>query len=644
MLQLVKRASDVRITEINLSAVIAGSSVTVGCLPIISKQGQVVPVLTTNSTDFLAEYGNPDPSISMTIQSGLNYFTQGNQLWSLRVVGAGAMYAGVLLYQTSSDTIALQGIGVADPLNVDLSTLVDPNEEAIALFYPSHGPGSYGDDLSIAIVSNTVGAPTSLNAASSTTGGSLPAASYEYMVSSVSTGGESVVTAPANIVVSGITQPTARITLTWPAVVGATGYNVYGRVTGGTFGFIAQVGGATTTYVDTGAVIPDHGRQPITDPAQAASSSAFTVAVYDNTQPNQSALETWVCTLTSNVDASGAQTQLEDRINPFSSYIQVLSNVPALPSIPAIPSVAKTAMDGGDSGSAPTTSQIANAMQVFKDKQLYGVNTFINGGIASPDYQLAMDTLVQNRGDSVSLLDTPSSSQKFQAAVDYRNLSLNLNSTYSALFNPDVLQADLINGQQIYSPPSGWVGALVAYTDKVANQAYSPAGLNRGLLPVLKQRYTFDDGQATALYDAQVNYIRTFVGQGIALWEQQTLAAQQSALSWLNVRRCVNVIKVASYQYLLYALQEQDTDALRRSIVNGLNSYLDTWVAAGGLSSKQVVCDKSNNPDAAVNAAVLVVTVILVPTLAVHEIQLQMVISKSGVAFSETLNQVTNSQ
>jgi phage tail sheath protein FI len=182
---------------------------------------------------------------------------------------------------------------------------------------------------------------------------------------------------------------------------------------------------------------------------------------------------------------------------------------------------------------------------------------------------------------------------------------------------------------------------LCAYTDKVTNQAHSIAGLNRGLLPVLKQRYTYDDGQATALYNAQVNYVRTFVGQGIALWEQQTLANQQSALSWLNVRRCVNAIKVALYQYLLYSLQEQDTDALRRSIRNGLSSYLDTWVNAEGISSYQVVCDKSNNPAAAVNAAVLVVTVIIVPTLAVHEIQLQVVISKAGVSFAEVLNQVT---
>ncbi|WP_438451105.1 hypothetical protein, partial [Listeria monocytogenes] len=79
---------------------------------------------------------------------------------------------------------------------------------------------------------------------------------------------------------------------------------------------------------------------------------------------------------------------------------------------------------------------------------------------------------------------------------------------------------------------SGWAGALCARTDRVANPSFSPAGLNRGIVNVLGTRYTYDQGQMDALFQAQVNYTQTFVGQGIALWEQQTLAAQMSALSW----------------------------------------------------------------------------------------------------------------
>jgi len=643
-LQLVKRASDVRIQEINLSAVITAVSSAVAAIPIISTQGSPNPLLFTNPTDFLTQYGNPNPAISGTIQNGLNYLTEGNQMWAVRVLGAGALYSSVLLVKDSTGAIVLRPVtaGVADPVDTDLSTLVAPNEEAIALFYPINGQGSYGNKYAIAIGSNTVGTPTVAVPTSTATGGQLANGSYTYMVSALSASGESLVSSAQAITISGLPQATATVNLSWTLVPGAIGYRVYGRLSGDpSFGLLYTAGSATNTFVDSGTLTPNTAIQPITDASKAASSPTFTVGIYDTTTPQALALETWTCTLSQGVDSQGAQTELEARINPFSSYIQVASNAPALSPEPTITSVAKTQMAGGNSGAAPTSSDVVNALQVFLNKGLYQTNTFINAGIADPIVGLGLDTLVQARGDSVSLLDTPSAYQKAQQAVDYRNLELNLNSTYSALFNPDTLQADLINGQQLYVSPSGWAAALCARTDRVANPAYSIAGLNRGLLNVLKQRYTYDDGEATLMYDAQVNYLRTSPGQGIALWEQQTLSGQQSALSWLSVRRITNTIKVALYQYLLYALQEQNTDAIRRNIVNGISAYLQTIVNASGLSGFQVICDDSNNPATASNAGVLVVTVILVPIIPIHEIQLQVVISKAGVSFAEVLNTVT---
>ena len=570
----------------------------------------------------------------------INYFTEGNQAWGLRVVGSDAEYAGVLMYADTDGSTKLMGQATSNPTEVDLSTYVTSGQEAIALFYPSRGPGSYGDDYSIQIKTGALSAPTGLNGSANLGSGSMAATTYSYQVSALSALGESLASSVVTVVLSGVSAPIASITLNWTAVPGAIGYNLYGRISGGSYGLLTTTGAAVTTFADTGVITPDHSHQPITDINLVVGSNEFVVSVFDNTQPHLGALENWTCTLTANVDSSGTQTELENRINPFSSYIQVVSNVPALVSIPAISGVVETAMTGGDSGSTPTSYQIANAMGIFANKSLYGTNTFVNCGIADPVYQLALDTLVQGRGDAVSLIDVPSISQKFQAAIDYRNLSLNLNSTYSALFDPDLLQADLINGMQVYVPPSGWAAALCARTDRVANPAYSIAGLNRGLLNVLKQRYSFDDGEATDLFNAQVNYTRTFVGQGIALWEQQTLAGQYSALSWLSVRRITNVIKVSLYKFLLYSLQEMDTDAVRRQIINSCSAYLDAVVSANGLNSYTVECDNGNNTAQTANAGVLVVTVVLVPNIPIHEIQLQIVVSRQGVTFSETLSQV----
>lgn len=647
MVQLIKRSSDIRISELNLSQIIIGSSGTVAVLPVVSAQGRTSPTLFTNSGDWTAEYGNPNPSISQTIQAGLDYFLHGTQLWGVRVTMPDATYAGLLLIVHAGAT-TLVPVTFTTPVGLDINTLnpyysssSPSSSTTIALFYGLQGPGSWVNSTSVSITTKLVSAPT-VTATPAITGGTLATGTtYQYKVSALSTTGESLGSTLATATVA--SGSVGSVTLAWGAVPGAVGYRIYGNNLGAVTGLLTTVGGATLTWTDTGVLSPDTTQQPITVSANADSSAVFTVNVYNNAIPNAGPIESWDCTLLSSVNSQGIQTELANRINPFSGMIQAVNNTAALASVPVVPAIAKIAFTGGSSGSAVTSSAVVSALQVFKNSQLYKTNVYINGGIADPVTQLGMDTLVQGRGDSVALLDVPSISQQFQAAIDYRNLTLNLNSSYSSLFNPDLMISDLVNGQRLYVPPSGHVAALCALTDQIANPATSIAGLNRGIVNVLRQRYTYDDGQATAMFNAQVNYFRTFVGQGIALWEQQTLAAEFSALSWLSVRRIINVLKVALYQFLLYSLEEMNSDAVRRAVVNGGSSYLDTLVNAGAISSYAFVCDATNNPPAAANAGILVVTVIIVPSIPIHEIQLQVGISKSGVSFSETLAAINGS-
>src|SRR5690606_24571474 len=181
--------------------------------------------------------------------------------------------------------------------------------------------------------------------------------------------------------------------------------------------------------------------------------------------------------------------------NPFSEYVLVRSNAGSLfePEKISVDSAPVTNMNGGDSGAAPTSFDVARAWAVFSNREKYEINCLINSGHSTPEVGLAMEELARTRGDSIAFLDTPSAKQKFQQAINYRNLELNLNSSYAALFCPDVLEVDTINGKQQYVPFSGWAAALAARTARVANQSFSIAGLNRGLVGVLKTRESYDD-------------------------------------------------------------------------------------------------------------------------------------------------------
>lgn len=638
---LEQRASDVRIQEINLSQVITSASTAVACQVVVSNQGSPEPKFFTNADDYLAEYGNPNAQISFDVYCGLDYFKEGNQIWARRAVHSDALYAGLAMFDAGSVTkLKAAANGVVNPEFPDWPNLVDaPTDEPIALFYPKRGQGSYAN-YSVGIQTQNAETPTGLVATSSNTGGSLPAATYNYQIAALSENGETLVSAPVEVVIAG-GAVTNSITLAWTPVALATGYVIYGR-TAGVVGVMVTIGQGTYTFTDTGAITPVvTPNRPIVNPADLPPRNPqFTVSVYDNNLSTTQPVEQFLCTLTPAVDSSGQATELEEIINPFSNYISVVNNTLALLDVPEVTSVVPTLMGGGDSGTAPTSFDVAAAYGIFADKQLYQINTLINGGHADPIVQLAMDTLAQGRGDTVAMLDVPSNSQQFQQAINYRTLSLNLNSEYSALFCPDVLEADLINGKQQYVPFSGWAAALCARTDRVANPSFSIAGLNRGIVNVLKSRYTYDDGQATEMFKKQVNYTRTFIGQGIALWEQQTLSAKQSALSWVSVRRIVNVMKTALYQFLLYSLQEPNDDFTGRQIVSSCTTYLQLIKDARGISDFTVVSDASNNSAAMFNSGIRRVTVVIVPVIPIHEIQLQMVISKQGISFQEVLSQV----
>lgn len=638
------QGSKVIIQEINLSQVITSASTSVVAQVIVSNQGSTIaPVQFTNGQDYLAQYGNPNAQISFDVYCGNDYFGEGNRLWGLRVAGTGALYSAILMWTDGTLTHLLPiSAGVIDPTEPNWTALLPSGSSnvALALFYPNLGQGSYANSYGISIVSSNITTPTGLAVVSASTGGTLAPATYEYQISAINAAGETLGSTPVTSVIAG-SGTTYTNTLTWNAVALATGYNVYGRTSGG-LGLITTIGAGTTTFLDTGGVTPNTAKQPITSPSNLpAPNPVFAVEVFNTAQSSLYPVETFQCSLEDFTNSNGLETELEQAINPFSQYIQCTSNVPSLVTIPAVESAAITNMAGGDSGAAPTSSQVAGAWATFANKQLYAVNILLNSGHSSPDVQLAMDTLAQSRGDCVALLDVPSASQLFQQAINYRNLNLNLNSTYSALFSPDVLEADTINGKQQYVPFSGWAAALCARTDRVANPSFSIAGLNRGLVNVLGTRHTYDQGEMDALFQAQVNYTQTFIGQGIALWEQQTLSAQFSALSWLSVRRIINVIKVALYQFLLYALQEPNDDFLGRQIVGSCTAYLQSIQNARGISSFTVVSDTSNNTAQDFNSGIRNVTVIIVPVIPVHIINLQVVVSKQGVSFTEALSQVT---
>lgn len=658
--QMIARASDVRIQEINLSQYITSNSTTLPGIVVVSNQGTVKPKRFSSAEAFVAEYGQPNPSISHTIQSALNYFTEGQDLWAIRAVsddGTPRMAGLILSATTDSGTTEayLDGVadGVNDPEKFNIEAAAFAGDDAIALITPKRGPGSYANDIEFSIAKYD--APLTALSLSYTAAGGSETPRFEvddrahYAVTVLTKNGE---TRPvrANITV---TAPFGAdsIALNWEPSANAIGYRIYrviDSVSGSApdpedYALLASVGPNKTEFKDRNVLAPDSRRHyPGAGSEPYPPESGEYVVTVTQWHPDEDeivATETFIVTFEPKVDGSGMQLLIDEQINLYSKLVNIklYSSEYQQDNGPQ-----REFLAGGTSGTAPTSFDVAEAYEQFMNRELYKVNLLINGGIADPITQTAMVSVAERRGDCVALLDVPPAYQEWDKAIDYRQVVLNKNSTYAALFNPDLLQADTVNNITLYVPPSGWVAALCARTDRIAHQAYSIAGLNRGMLNgVLKQRHVFDDGQASALFQARVNYFRTIAGLGLSLWEQQTLSGQNSALQWLSVRRIVNVIKLALYDYLLYSLQEMNSDQIKRAISNTIGAYLKTLKDAQAISDG--IVDMSGNTAQTFNAGILVVRVILIPMIPIHEIQLEVVISKAGVSFNEVINSLNGS-
>lgn len=635
---LSQQSADVRFREIDLSQVIRSNSTSNAALVVVSKKGRPGNYYTTNSKEFTDEYGTPNAAISFAHYTAVDFFQEGSSLWVRRALGSDYFWSSLILKDDGIGNTSLfqPTAGIRDPEQIEWNDYISGAQQAIGAFYPKSGPGSYGDDYAIAIRSENIEPPNPPVLSSSNTGGVLTQGTYVYQISALSELGETLVSQSAQLVLGGPAN-TASIRVRWDPVDGARGYNVYGRVGGNVF-LLETVGATTYEYLDTGLTTPDVDHPPITNPVNLSPAArTFTVEIYDMSVNSSSPQESFLCSLTEYVDGNGVQLEIEQQINAYSDYVSFKSNVPQLMvDPPIVKSVPVTRLVRGDSGTAPTNGQIARAwIDGFQDPEQVNINLMINGGYTDIMVQRTMSAVAEKRGDAIAILDLPAISQKAQDAITYRQLRLNLNTSYAVLCGQDVETMDLYNNKTLFTPQSGWFAAACARTDRVAGPQFSPAGLNRGQLNVVSLRHNYNEQERTNLFLAQVNYARNIAGNGISIFEAVTLQAKQSALSWVPVRRMVNVIKKSVREFLMYSLHEPNDDFTRRAIVSSVSDYLLAWKNARGLLAYSVISDDTNNPNYLYNLGILKVTIFITPIIPVHEIQVDLVITKAGMSFSE---------
>jgi hypothetical protein len=375
--------------------------------------------------------------------------------------------------------------------------------------------------------------------------------------------------------------------------------------------------------------------------------ATFYVDVYVNyTSPRQNPDESFKVKLVKELDGFGNQLYIEDVINRKSKLVRVSVNPFGATATTTFYYPANCFFAGATNGGNVTRGQIEAGWDLYSDPEKVDVNLFIQGGapigvealVDIAEIQRHMTDIANTRMDCVALLDIPSTEQEVSYAVTYRNETLNIDSSYASIFTPDMQIYDEYNDLDVWVPPSGFVAASCALTDRDFSVFYAPAGMSRGGIDAKKSAFIYNQGMRNALDDAQINAVRWFAnGAGFKIWGSSTLAYEASDLSFLPTRRLLCYIEKSLSVTHLYSVFEPNNVVVRSRIVAISDMFLRPIKDAGGLYWYGITCDESNNPPDVIAAGDCNLYIGFDPVIMTKRINLEANILKTGANFREYL-------
>jgi len=132
------------------------------------------------------------------------------------------------------------------------------------------------------------------------------------------------------------------------------------------------------------------------------------------------------------------------------------------------------------------------------------------------------------------------------------------------------------------------------------------------------------------MYDAKINPVTTFPGEGTVLFGDKTGAEPTSTLSRINVSRLFIYLKKTIGAAARDKLFEFNDAITRSSFVNSVVPMLQTVKSRRGLYDYRVVCDESNNTANIIDSNQFVADVYIKPAKSINFIKLTFTNKSTG--------------
>ena len=298
-------------------------------------------------------------------------------------------------------------------------------------------------------------------------------------------------------------------------------------------------------------------------------------------------------------------------------------------------------LTGGTNSNKNNISEKTAALKLYRDRQkadfdilfnVEAVETF-NGRQRYGALQRKIAEIAAARKMDIGVVQVTSKESKSIKKMigEAKMFSFN-NGTYVAPYGGYDKYYNGTLGSWIYLPKSVAGACAMAYCDMFSYPWMAPAGVARGKIQYTTGQLTrLTDDEIGQLYDNNVNTSRQCGGFGEVLWGQKTSLKKESALNRINVRRCLNYIEKQLENMLVPYLFQQNTPNTRSAAKNSIDAFLSRVQAAEGLIEYSLsVTQDSEDPH------IMNVNIRLVPAESIEWIDVKITIDRNtGVTAEE---------
>jgi hypothetical protein len=303
--------------------------------------------------------------------------------------------------------------------------------------------------------------------------------------------------------------------------------------------------------------------------------------------------------------------------------------------------ISATNTQGFNCASSTTSGSVAyaKALNAIQNADEFDINLLVTPGIIRFFHPYVSDKAIdicEQREDVFYIADFAGSDPTNGGTIaDAVQIAASVDSNYVATYYPWIKTIDSTTNKLVEVPPSVLMVGTYAQNDRLGAEWFAPAGLNRGgIAGAVQVLNRLTQSERDTLYEAKVNPIAAFPGQGISAFGQKTLQDKASALDRINVRRLLINLKKFVASTSRFLVFEQNTAQTRSKFLNTVNPYLEAVQQRQGLYAFRVVMDETNNTPDVIDRNILQGSVFLQPAKTAEFIVIDFNILPTGATFS----------